>query len=131
MSRDKRYQALLNSKRWREVKRIVWQRAVGLCEDCKAEGFITPGVDCHHIKPVESAHSEEEMRLLAFNPNNIRLLCVAHHIKVHKEMRSQTKEYVGANRQRSQERWKESLVSRFTRQDADVKAQTDNPARPF
>ena len=26
---------------------------------CKAEGILTPGVDCHHIRPVEGAHTVE------------------------------------------------------------------------
>ena len=95
MSRDKRYQKLLNSKRWIEVKRLVWQRAEGLCERCKRDGiaergvpYITPGVDCHHKIPVESAKTEQEMERLAYDwKNNIELLCVACHIKTHQELR--------------------------------------------
>lgn len=107
MSRDKRYQRLLNSPRWAEVKRIVWQRAGGLCERCRREGiaagvlpdgYITPGVDCHHIKPVETARTEEEMRQLAYDISNIELLCVPCHIKTHQELRSHTKEKVHENK---------------------------------
>ena len=95
MSRDKRYQKLLNSPRWREVKTQVWRRAGGLCERCIREGkaagvpdgYITPGVDCHHIKPVESGRTVMEMEQLCYNPANIELLCVPCHIKVHQEMR--------------------------------------------
>ena len=81
MSRDPRYQKLLNSKRWMKVKRQVWQRAEGLCERCKRDGiaergvpYITPGVDCHHKIPVESAKTEQEMERLAYDVNNIELL---------------------------------------------------------
>lgn len=111
MSRDKRYQKLLNSPRWGEVKRIVWRRAGGLCERCKREGiaergapYIRAGVDCHHIRPVESARDEEEMRRLAYDVNNIELLCVPCHIKTHAEMRSHTKEKVAENKKRGRER---------------------------
>lgn len=104
MSRDPRYQKLLNSKRWAEVKRIVWQRAGGLCERCKREGFITAGCDCHHKRPVESARDEEGMKRLAYDVNNIELLCVACHIKTHKEMRSHTKDKVAENKARGRER---------------------------
>ena len=100
MSRDPRYQKLLNSQRWTEVKRVVWQRTQGLCERCREEGFITAGVDCHHIVPVESAKTVQEMERLAFNPANCRLLCVACHIRTHKELRSHYKENVQANKQR-------------------------------
>ena len=92
MSRDKNYQRLLNHKRWNITKAIVWRRTNGLCERCRKEGFITPGVDCHHIVPVESGRTVQEMERLCYDPNNIRLLCVACHIKTHEEMYSHTKE---------------------------------------
>lgn len=111
MSRDKRYQKLLNSREWGEVKRMVWQRAGGLCERCKREGiaergvpYITPGVDCHHIKPVESAKTVEEMKRLTYDPSNIELLCIPCHIKTHQEMYSHTKEKVAENKARARER---------------------------
>ena len=109
MSRDPRYQKLLNSKRWQEVKAIVWRRAEGLCERCKAEGVLTSSLteklDCHHIIPVERGRTIEEMKFLCFDVNNIQLLCVPCHIRVHKEMRSHTKAEIKANRQRAFERW--------------------------
>lgn len=105
MSRDQRYQKLFNSKRWQEVKAIVWRRAEGLCELCKAEGIIHAGVDCHHIVPVERAKTPEEMERLCYDANNCQLLCVSCHIKVHQEMRTHTKAEVKANRQRAFERW--------------------------
>jgi len=112
MSRDKRYQKLLNSKRWMEVKRLVWQRAGGLCERCKRDGiaergvpYITPGVDCHHKIPVESAKTEQEMERLAYDwRNNIELLCVECHIKTHQEMRSHKADKVAENKRRGADR---------------------------
>lgn len=113
MSRDPRYQRLLNSKRWWEVKRIVWQRAGGLCEECKQQGFVTAGVDCHHIQPIEKSMSVAEMERLCYDPNNVRLLCVPCHIKVHQDMRSHTTEELKANRQRRQSRWVEQMQAKF------------------
>ena len=114
MSRDPRYQRLLNDKRWIEVKRLVWQRAGGLCERCKRDGiaergvpYITPGVDCHHIKPVEGATTEDEMRARCYDDRNIELLCVACHIKTHQEMRSHTKEYHRENYKKARNRFME------------------------
>lgn len=115
MSRDKKYQKLLNDKRWAEVKRIVWQRAQGLCERCLeegkaagvADGWITPGVDCHHVIPVESAKTEMEMGRLAYNPDNCRLLCVPCHIKTHAEQRSHCREKVAENKARARQRFME------------------------
>lgn len=105
MSRDRRYQRLLNDRRWTEVKRIVWRRANGLCEECMKEGFVTPGVDCHHVIPVETGRTVQEMERLAYDVNNCRLLCVAHHIKTHQEMASHKKEGVKANAERRLARW--------------------------
>ena len=109
MSRDPRYQRLLNSKRWQEVKAIVWRRAEGLCERCKAEGIITGSMtkqlDCHHIVPVESGRTVQEMERLCYDVNNIMLVCQDCHIKIHTEAESHTKEKVKENRQRSFERW--------------------------
>ena len=108
MSRDQRYQKLLNSPRWAEVKRIVWQRSSGQCERCKREGYVTAGVDCHHIKPVESAKTEDEMRRLTYDVNNIELLCIPCHIKTHQEMHSHRKEKVKENKARARRRFLEA-----------------------
>ena len=115
MSRDPRYTKLLNDKRWKEVKRIVWRRTNGLCERCYQEGieergkpYITAGVDCHHIVPVETGRTEQEMERLAYDVSNIRLLCVACHIKTHQEMLSHTKEKVQENRARARRRFMEA-----------------------
>lgn len=109
MSRDKRYQKLLNSKRWMEVKRVVWQRAGGLCERCKREGFITAGVDCHHKTPVESANPDDPkaMERLAYDVNNIELLCVPCHIKTHQELRSHYAETVKERKELKRRRFLE------------------------
>jgi len=115
MSRDKRYQKLLNSKRWMKVKRQVWQRAEGLCERCKRDGiaergvpYITPGVDCHHKIPVESAKTEQEMERLAYDVGNIELLCIPCHIKTHQEMHSHRKDKVAENKARARRRFMEA-----------------------
>lgn len=135
MSRDPRYQKLLNSPRWAEVKRIVWQRTGGLCERCREEGiaagvlpdgYIRSGVDCHHIVPVESAKTEQEMERLAYDVNNIRLLCVACHIKTHQEMRSHTKEKVAENKARARRRFMEANDPNWKQDDTDNKGQEVN-----
>ena len=109
MSRDKRYQKLLNSKRWHDVKRFVWKRAGGLCERCKREGFITAGVDCHHKTPVESANPDDPkaMERLAYDVNNIELLCVPCHIKTHQELRSHYAETVKERKELKRRRFLE------------------------
>ena len=108
MSRDKRYQRLLNDKRWKLLRAAVFRRTNGLCEMCLKEGYITPGVDVHHIRPVEQAKTVQEMERLAYNPANCQLLCVACHIKVHQDMRTHTKEKVAENKARARQRFMEA-----------------------
>ena len=104
MSRDKRYQRLLNDRRWKELRRSYLQQHP-LCERCQREGFVTAAVDAHHKQPVESAKTEQEMERLAYNPANLEALCIPCHIKTHQEMRSHCKEQVKANKQRARQRF--------------------------
>jgi 5-methylcytosine-specific restriction endonuclease McrA len=98
------HQALYNSKAWQELKAFTKQRAGGLCERCKADGYITTGVDCHHIVPWETGRTMEEVKRLFFNPNNLRLLCIPCHIKTHQELMSHKAEQVAEKKKRSAER---------------------------
>lgn len=116
MSKDYRrrpeHQALYNSKEWQDIKRYTFARTGGLCERCieegKAagipEGYITPGVDCHHIVPWETGRTMEEVKRLFFDRNNIRLLCIPCHIKTHQELMSHKAEQVAEKKKRSAER---------------------------
>ena len=108
MARDPRYQRLLNSKRWKEL-RVEMLRREPLCQECKREGYVRSSIDCHHIRPISSAMSIQEMERLCFDPNNIACLCVPCHIKVHKAMKKGTK----ANRKEREEqrmsRWSERV----------------------
>ena len=114
MSRDRNYQRLLNSKRWQEVKRIVWQRTNGLCEECLKQGIVRAGVDCHHIVPVETATTPQEMERLCFDVNNVRLLCIACHSAIHKGMGKGTRKLAIERAKQRQDRWAEGLMNRFT-----------------
>ena len=116
MSRDRNYQRLLNSKRWQEVKRIVWQRTNGLCEECKRQGIVRAGVDCHHIVPVETATTPQEMERLCFDVNNVRLLCIACHSAIHKGMGKGTRKLAIERAKQRQGRWAEGLMSKFIKQ---------------
>ena len=110
MSRDKNYQRLLNDKQWKMLRAAVFRRTNGLCEMCLKEGVYTPGVDCHHIRPVEQAKTVEGpdgMRARCYDPNNVMLLCVPCHIKVHQEMGSHTAKYHKENYKKARNRFME------------------------
>ena len=117
MSRDRNYQRLLNSKRWQEVKRIVWQRTNGLCEECMKQGIVRAGVDCHHIVPVETATTPQEMERLCFDVNNVRLLCIACHSAIHKGMGKGTRKLAIERAKQRQDRWADNLINKFIKQE--------------
>lgn len=105
MSKNKDYQHLLNSKRWKEL-RAQKLRANPLCERCLAEGHIRSAIDVHHITPVEQAKSKEEMEQLCYNIHNLQSLCIACHVKIHKDMRSHTRKAHQQRAAEALERWK-------------------------
>lgn len=117
--RDPKYQQLLNSKRWKDL-RASYMSQHPLCERCLEEGrasgipegYVTPAVDCHHIVPVESATSYDEMVRLAYNPNNLRALCISCHQRTHQEMGKNKKENVKARQDQFFERWKARMEAR-------------------
>jgi 5-methylcytosine-specific restriction endonuclease McrA len=117
MSRDPRYQRLLNDKRWKLLRAEVFRRTNGLCELCLKEGIYKPGVDVHHIRPVEQAKTVQEMERLAYNPANCQLLCVEHHIKVHQSMRTHCKEKVKENKARARRRFMEANDPNYKEED--------------
>lgn len=103
---------MFNDKRWPAIKAFVWQRDGGLCRVCKRDGieagvdggYIKSGFACHHVIPFESAKSQAEMERLFFDVNNIILVCKECHAKIHREMKSHTKEKVMENKARGAER---------------------------
>ena len=103
---------MFNDKRWPLIKAFVWQRDGGLCRVCKREGieagaddgYINSGFACHHVIPFESAKSKAEMERLFLDTNNIILVCKDCHAKIHREMKSHTKEKVAENKARGAER---------------------------
>ena len=100
MSRNKDYQHLLNSKRWKQLRAWKLQQNP-LCELCQEEGFVRSAVDIHHKTPVESAKTPREMEALCFNPSNLQALCISCHARIHREGQSHTK---AAHQQREDER---------------------------
>lgn len=57
---------------------------------CAKHDKVSASVDCHHIVPVESAKTVEEMKELAYNWHNLMALCIPCHCEIHRQMRSHT-----------------------------------------
>ena len=111
MSRDPKYQKLLNSKRWK-LLRQEYLRQHPLCERCKREGYVRSAIDVHHKVPVESAHTIQEMEQLAYDWNNLQALCIPCHMKTHKEMGKNKKENVKERKQIALQRWIDKQIKK-------------------
>lgn len=82
MSSNPIYRRLLNANKWAKLRRLKLQRNP-LCEQCRKEGRIRLATEVHHIVPVESGGSEEAMRALAYDYNNLMALCHDCHRDIH------------------------------------------------
>ena len=109
---------IYNSREWQQL-RIEKLRSQPLCEMHLKQGIIVAARCVHHIIPIETARTKEEMRRLAFDWNNLMSLCKSCHARIHKEMGSNTKAKVAERAEARQARWKDSLLSRFTTKPTD------------
>ena len=117
---------IYNSREWKELRREKL-RAQPLCEKCLADGraagvaggWIRSAHCVHHIVPIETATTMEEMKRLAFcsnmsNPlDGLMSLCDECHHKIHEEMRSFDPANVKARAEARQARWADNIVNRF------------------
>ena len=111
---------IYNSREWKQLREAKL-RAQPLCEKCLADGraagvaggWIRSAHCVHHITPIETAATMEDMRRLAFNPANLMSLCDECHHKIHEEMRSFDPANVKARAEARQARWADNIVNRF------------------
>ena len=104
---------IYNSREWKELRIAKLRSTNGLCEECLKEGIVTSARCVHHVVPIETARTKEEMRRLAFDVNNLRALCFACHARIHKELGSNTAKIVRQRAEARQDRWADNLMSRF------------------
>ena len=115
VAKDKR--EIYNSREWQELRIAKLRSTNGLCEECLKEGIVTSARCVHHIVPIETARTKDEMKRLAFDINNLRALCFACHARIHKELGSNTAKIVRQRAEARQDRWADNLMSRFLRPD--------------
>ena len=112
---------IYNSREWKEL-RIAKLRANPLCEQCIKDGeavgipggYIRSATCVHHIVPIETAKTKDEMKRLAFDVNNLKALCFACHARIHKDLGSNTAKIVRQRAEARQDRWADNLMSKFT-----------------
>jgi len=78
-----------------EIRRLVLQRAMGLCELCKQPGFVTAEnevfLETHHVDPLCENGKDSTDNVVALCPNDHRR---AHHGLDRDEMRQRLKAYL-------------------------------------
>ena len=104
---------IYNSREWREL-RVAKLRDKPLCQMCEEKQRYVSAHCVHHIIPIETAKTKEEMRRLAFNQTNLMSLCDECHASIHKEAGKGTTQLRRERAEARQERWKDSLVRMFT-----------------
>ena len=124
VAKDK--QDIYNSREWQEL-RIQKLRANPLCEQCIKDGeaagipggYIRSATCVHHVVPIETARTKDEMKRLAFDVNNLKALCFACHARIHKELGSNTAKIVRQRAEARQDRWADNLMNKFVKQEDD------------
>ena len=104
---------IYDSREWKELRAAKLRSTNGLCEECMKQGIVTSARCVHHVVPIETARTKEEMRRLAFDWNNLMSLCKSCHARIHKELGSNTAKIVRQRAEARQDRWADNLMSRF------------------
>jgi predicted HNH restriction endonuclease len=115
---------IYNSREWKELRIAKLRSTNGLCEQCIKDGeaagipggYIRSATCVHHVVPIETARTKDEMRRLALDCglNGLMSLCQSCHAKIHKELGSNTAKIVRQRAEARQDRWADNLMQRFT-----------------
>ncbi|MCA0754917.1 HNH endonuclease [Paenibacillus sp. N4] len=76
-----RHPEIYRKAEWRKSRAYVINRTNGLCEQCLKEGRTEVGHEVDHI--IELTNSNKHYWNIAYNPDNLQLLCVDHHNEKH------------------------------------------------
>lgn len=70
------------SKQWQRCSSTYKKSVGGLCERCKAKGFVVAGVIVHHKIRITPKNINDVS--ITLNPDNLELLCKKCHNEEHK-----------------------------------------------
>ena len=107
--------SIYNSKEWQQLRIAKLRSTDGLCEECLKQGIVTSARCVHHVVPIETARTKDEMRRLAIDCGlqGLKSLCFACHASIHKELGSNTAKIVRQRAEARQDRWKDNIMSKF------------------
>ena len=109
MGRSKEYRKLINTRKWQKLRLQALSKTNYLCAVCLKNDITTPATEVHHIAPIESGVTNEHMKHLCYNPDNLLSVCKECHKKEHIKLQSYTKNEV----QRRNDARTKSFASRF------------------
>ena len=112
---------IYNSREWKELRIAKLRSTNGLCEECLKEGIVTSARCVHHVVPIETARTKDEMRRLAIDCGlqGLQSLCFACHARIHKELGSNTAKIVRQRAEARRDRWADNLMQHFITPKAD------------
>ena len=110
---------IYNSREWKELRIAKLRSTNGLCEECLKHGIVTSARCVHHVVPIETARTKDEMKRLAFDAHNLMALCQPCHARIHKELGSNTAKIVRQRAEARQDRWADNLINKFVKQEDD------------
>lgn len=112
---------IYNSREWQALRAEKLRSTRGLCERCLAQGYYVPATLVHHVVPIETARTKDELRRLALDCGlqGLQSLCTACHGAVHRELGSSTRAVVMDRATARKDRWADGLEWRFTKRNND------------
>ena len=118
---------IYNSREWRELRAAKLRSTRGLCERCLAQGYYVPATLVHHVVPIETARTKDELRRLALDCGlgGLMALCTACHGAVHRELGSSTRAMVKDRATARKDRWADGWEQRFVIKKKEDDAPTD------
>lgn len=106
---------IYNSREWKALRAAKLRSTRGLCERCLAQGYYVPATLVHHVVPIETARTKDELRRLALDCGlgGLMALCTACHGAVHRELGSSTRAMVKDRATARKDRWADGWEQRF------------------
>lgn len=77
---------IYNTTTWRYIREGKLMNDI-YCQQCLLEDKLTLANEVHHVVPISTGNTEDEMKELAFDYDNLMCLCNDCHIAIHNKMR--------------------------------------------
>ena len=104
------------SKRWRRIRKRVFVKFNGLCENCKNNNKIIPADVVHHIEPLSVENIKNDY--FAYDTDNLIALCHMCHSATHSDLKGYSLDYYNS-RSKVRKIGEQKKDKRFMNQDLD------------